>query len=224
MNTIKPAHAYTPAEAAKPDETIVAAPVIAMRIFNIVVALSFILFVWAHVAAVAHALRLSILIILAKAALEIQFYVRKSTLQFVNTSAYALLIALCGTVAALLFRPSSDGVPDFSLATVLQAIGLAMQVYVIITLNRDPGTEFARRGVSRDGLYRFVRHPIHLAFMLSAYGYVLNHTTAYNLGVLALVTFLQVLRVKEEERLLRDDEEFQEYAEHTRWQIIPRVI
>ncbi len=187
-------------------------------------ALFFVLFLWAHVAALVHAVRLSILIILANAVLEIQFYVRKSTLQFVNTSAYALLIALCGTVAALLFRPSSDGVPDFSLAIVLQAIGLALQVYVISTRNRNPGMGFVRRGVSRDGLYRFVRHPIYLAFIFSAYGYVLNHATAYNVGVLALVTFLQVLRIKEEERLLRDDKEFQEYAEHTRWRVIPKVF
>jgi|GEM_PF-1030207 len=224
MNTVEPAHAYTPSDTAKPDEPIVAAPVIAMRIFNTLVALSFIFFVWAHVAALAHALRLSILMILAMAVLEIQFYVRKSTLQFVNTSAYAWFIALVGTVAALLFRPTTDGVPDVSFATGLQAIGLAMLVYVIITLNRNPGTEFARRGVSRDGLYRFVRHPIYLAFMCSGYGYILNHTTLYNMGVIALVTFLQVIRIKEEERLLRDDQEFQEYAEHTRWQVIPTVF
>ena len=223
MKTVKPARAYIPPNVAEPEEPDVTAPVIATGIFNILVPLFFILFVWAHVASLAHTLRLSILLILAKAVLEIRFYVRKSTAQFVNTSAYAWLIALCGTVAALLFRPT-DGVPDFSVATVMQAIGLAIQVYVIRTLNRDPETVVARRGIRRDGLYRFVRHPIYLAFMFSAYGYVLNHTSFYNLGVLALVTCLQVLRIQEEECLLGDDEEFQGYAKQTRWRVMPGVF
>ncbi|MHC4445695.1 MAG: methyltransferase family protein [Planctomycetota bacterium] len=223
MKTVKPARTHTPQNVSESEAPVITAPVIAIRIFNTLVLLFFILFVWAHVAALAQTLRLSILIIMAKAVLELQFHVRKSTAQFVNTSAYAWLIALCGTVAALLFRPS-DSMPDFSVATVMQAIGLAMLVYFITTLNRNSGMVFARQGIRRDGLYRFVRHPIYLAFMFSEYGYLLNHTTFYNLGVLALVTCFQVLRINEEERLLRDDEEFQVYAEQTRWRVIPGMF
>ncbi|UCD28904.1 MAG: hypothetical protein JSV03_00010 [Planctomycetota bacterium] len=223
MKAVKPARRHTPQNVSESEAPVITAPVIAIRIFNTLVPLFFILFAWAHVAAFVRAPQLSILIIMAKAVLEIHFHVRKSTAQFVNTSAYAWLIALYGTVAALLFRPS-DIMPDFLIATVMQAIGLAMLVYVITTLNRNSGMVFARQGIRRDGLYRFVRHPIYLAFMFGEYGYVLNHTTFYNLCVLALVTCFQVLRINEEERLLRDDEEFQGYAGQTRWRIIPGIF
>jgi len=222
MNTDESARAGTPPNAAGERQPTVAAPAVAMRIFDFLVALVFILFVWAHVVALTHVLRLSILMILAKALVEIQYYVRNSTSHFVNSSVYAWLIALCGTVAALLFRPA-DGASDCSVGIMLQAIGLAILAYVIVTLDRNPESVFSSRGVSRDGLYRFVRHPFYLAFMLCGYGYVLNHTTLYNVGVLALVTLLQVLRVKEEERLLRDDCDFQEYTALTRWKVVPGV-
>jgi len=222
MNTAKPAHAYTPPNASESDES--AAPLLAIKLFNFVVAMSLILFVWSHAMALADGIRMSVLIMLAKAVLEVQFYVRKSTLQFVKSSAYAWFIALCGAVAALLFRPSSGSVPDVFLATGLQTVGLLMLLYIICTLHRSGLTEIGRRGVLRDGLYRFVRHPIHLAFAFGAYGYVLNHTTGWNLCVLGAVTVLQVLRLREEEEQLRGDDEFQDYAAQTRWQVIPKVF
>lgn len=37
-------------------------------------------------------------------------------------------------------------------------------------------------------------------------------------------TCFQILRVNEEERLLRDDEAYQEYAKLARWRVIPGVF
>ncbi len=160
---------------------------------------------------------------LAKAVLEIQFHVRKSTASFINTSAYAWLIALCGTIAPLLLRPTDD-LPDFSVATVLMLIGLAMQVYIILRHERRPEEAFAGPRMRREGLYRFVRHPLYLAFLFSQYGYVLNHTSPYNVCVLAAVTVFQVLRVNEEERLLLDRDPFRGSDPEARWRIIPWVF
>lgn len=192
-------------------------------IFIIVVPLFFVLFAWTHTAAFAHTLRISALIIVAKVVLDLQFYVRKSTEPFVSTSTYAWSIALCGVLAPLLFRPT-DNASDFSIATVLQLIGLGMQIYIIKTRDRSFRMALARHGLREDGLYRFVRHPLYLAFIFSQYGYVLNHTSLYNVCILALVTLFQVLRINEEERLLRDDEEYQAYAKQTPWLVIPRVF
>ena len=218
-----PVGARTSPKGSTPEEAVERPLVIANRIFNVVVPLCCILFAWAHVVGFIHTLRISILMIVAKAVLEIQFHVRKHTGPFVSTSAYAWLIALCGTVAPLMLRPTDDP-SDFSLATLLQVIGLGMQVYIIRALNRSSETAVARHGVRGDGLYCFVRHPLYVAFMFSQYGYVLNHASFYNLCVLAVITVFQVLRINEEERLLFEDEEFQAYVERTRWRIIPGVF
>jgi protein-S-isoprenylcysteine O-methyltransferase Ste14 len=223
MNTVKPARSDIPRYGGDPDTPAIAPLIVATGIFNIIVPLFAALFAWAQAAAFVHTLRISNLIILTKVVLDLQYYVRKSTAPFVSTSAYAWLIALCGTVALLLLRPTDDE-SDFWLATGLQIIGGAMQIQVITTFKRSRGMVVARHGVRRDGLYCLVRHPLYLAFMFGQYGYVLNHTSFYNLCVLALVTLFQVLRIKEEERLLVKDEEFQAYAEQTPWRIIPGVF
>src|SRR5580765_3138419 len=127
--------------------------VVATGIFNVVVPLCFVLFEWKHAAAFIHTLRISNLIILTKVALDIQFYVRKSTAPFVSTSAYAWLIALCATVAPLMFRPTDDA-SDFWVATVIQALGGAMQIYVLWTLSRRSGKVVAGSGIRRRGLWR----------------------------------------------------------------------
>lgn len=223
MNPFKPPWAEVspkPPEPPAPDNTPL---VIATGIFNILVPLFFVLFVWEHGAAFVLTLRISNLIILAKVVLDLQYYVRRSTAPFVSTSAYAWLVALCGTIAPMLFRPTFDD-PDYAAATLMQLVGLAMQIYLIRTLDLSFQTTVARRGIRRDGPYRLVRHPLYLTFILSQYGYLLNHTTFYNLMVCTLAIFFQVLRIKEEERLLRDDEEFQAYAEQTPWRICPGVF
>jgi protein-S-isoprenylcysteine O-methyltransferase Ste14 len=223
MNTVKPACTHVvrnDPEPKAPDDKLL---VIAIGIFNTVVPLFFVLFAWAHAAAFVHTLRFSNVIILVTVVLWIQFYVRRYTESFVSTSAYAWLIALVGTAAPLMFRPTADE-SDFSAGTVMLVCGMALLIYVIRTFNGRFGTSCAKRGMGRDGLYRFVRHPLYLTFILSQYGYVLSHTTLYNICVCMLAIFFQVLRINEEERLLLDDEEFQEYAEQTPWRVIPRVF
>lgn len=233
MKTIKQARAHL---ARRPDEAraqgapqtqeaeaVVETPIlIATKIFNAVVPICFVLFAWHHAAAFFQTLRLSNLIVLVQTVLVLQFYVRKTTAPFVSTSAYAWFIALSGTVAPLMFRPTRDPL-DFQLATVLQVIGGAMQIYVISTLGFNSGSTAARRGIRRDSWYRFVRHPLYLTLMLSQYGYVLNHTSFYNILVCAFAIFFHVLRINEEERLLQEDPEFQEYVEQTPWRLFPKV-
>lgn len=223
MNTIKPARADIAQSSDRPRAPAITPLVIATGVFNVLVPLFFVFFTWKHAAAFIQTLRISNLLILTKAALELQFYVRKSTAPFVSTSAYAWLIALCGAVAPLLFRPTDDA-SDFWVATVLQVIGGAMQVYIIVAIDRSLGAAVDRPGTRRDGLHRFVRHPLYVAFMLSQYGYALNHTSFYNLCVLSLVTLFQFLRIIEEERLLRNNDEYQGYVQQTPWRVIPGVF
>jgi protein-S-isoprenylcysteine O-methyltransferase Ste14 len=60
-----------------------------------------------------------------------------------------------------------------------------------------------------------------VSFIISLFAYALNHTTFYNLLIVALSIFFQVLRINEEERLLRKDQQFQDYTEQTPWRILP---
>ncbi len=192
-------------------------------VFNALLVICGVLFAWAQLEALFDWFRISLLLILAKAVLEIRFYVRDSTVPFARTSLFAWLIGLGGAVMPLMFRPNL-GVPDFFLGTAVQLAGLAMAIYLIVTLNRDAGGRTAVCGIQRRGLFRIVRHPLLLAFLLCHFGYVVNHTTFYNLAIFAIVTLIQVFRVNEEERLLNADRRYQDYADQTRWRLIPGLF
>jgi protein-S-isoprenylcysteine O-methyltransferase Ste14 len=202
------------------DKTLAISLAVAYITFESCVVIFFAFFVWSQGAALIQTLRISTLIILIKAALDLRFYIRKYTTAFVSTSAYAWLIALGGTLAPLLLRPSDER-HDVRIATAIQIIGLLMQIYLLRTLGDGCENALARRAIKRDGLYRFVRHPLHVSFIISLFGYVLNQTTFYNLFILALAIGFQVLRINEEEHLLRRDEAYQEYAQRTPWRILP---
>jgi len=217
MITLKPA-ALLPQSGGK-----TGVPVLATIIFNTLLPLFFILFAWSHAEALIQMLRISILLMLAKAVLEVRFYTRNSTAPFVRTSFHAWLIGLGGTIAPLMFRPNV-GVQDIFVGTLIQAIGLGVLIYLFLKLYRGAGEPEAQCAAPRDGLYRFVRHPLTLAFILCHFGYVMNHTTLFNVIILACVTALQVARINEEERLLEDDTPYQEYIFETRWKLIPGMF
>ncbi len=223
MHTVRPVRARIAENDSGQPASAMTPLVIATRIFNVVVPLTFIIFAWHHAAAFIQTLRISNVIILTYVVLHLQFYVRKYTGPFVSTSAYAWLVALGGTVAPLLFRPAADD-SDFPVGLAMQVAAATMQIFLISTLSQGCESNLARRGISRDGLYRFVRHPLYMTYLFSQYGYVLNHSTFYNLFICALAIFFQVLRINEEERLLLSDEEFQAYVEQTRWRLIPGVF
>jgi len=190
---------------------------------NIVVPLFFARFAWEHATAFIHSLRISNLLFMTKEILDVYFYLRKSNARVVSTSTYAWVIATFGTAAPLLFRPSHDG-SDLWAATLIQVLGAALQLLAILSLNRSFGLVAANRGIKTDGMYRLVRHPLYLTYLISQLGYVLNYPTTYNFCILVIATGVQVLRIFEEERLLLQDPEYADYAKRTRWRLVPLVF
>ena len=81
----------------------------------------------------------------------------------------------------------------------------------------------ARRDIVRGGLYRLVRHPAYLGelLMAAACGWAAGNFLALACG-LVLVPLL-VLRIRQEEALLRHDLLYQFYAEQTRWRLVPGI-
>jgi protein-S-isoprenylcysteine O-methyltransferase Ste14 len=189
---------------------------------NIVVPLFFARFAWEHATAFIHTLRISNLLFMTKEILDVYFYLRKSSARAVSTSTYAWVIATFGTAAPLMFRPAHDG-SDMWAATMIQVMGAGLQVLAICSLNRSFGLVPANRGIKTDGMYRFVRHPLYLTYLISQLGYVLNNPTSYNFCILVVATGAQILRIFEEERLLLQDPEYAAYARQTRWRLVPLV-
>ena len=74
------------------------------------------------------------------------------------------------------------------------------------------------------GPYRFIRHPMYTAVVLSEVAVAMVFLSPINLVMLFVVTAFKAKMIANEERLLRQDPEYQEYAARVRWRALPGVI
>lgn len=79
------------------------------------------------------------------------------------------------------------------------------------------------RTVRTTGMYRFVRHPIYMSYMIMESGIVISHPGLYNLTVAVIGVGLMLWRMQFEERILRQDEAYVRYTDVVAYRIIPHV-
>lgn len=150
------------------------------------------------------------------------FFLTRRRATRVSVDPFAWAAAITGTWLPLLLRPVTAAVELLG-GQILQLVGLVIQLLGISSLARSFGIVPANRGIKTGGLYRFVRHPIYSAYLLSNAGFLINQYSLYN--ALALVVWLgfMVLRVRYEEELLALDSDYAAYMEKTRWRLVPLV-
>lgn len=134
----------------------------------------------------------------------------------------AWVAAPIGSFAMLLARPTDGGLPHLACEAV-QLAGLLVALISLGTLGRSFGIVAANRGVKTGGPYRLVRHPAYFGYLISYLGYVAENPSAANVGLLVLSTAFQLVRIREEERLLSGDSAYDAYRQSVRYRLIPRV-
>ena len=86
------------------------------------------------------------------------------------TDIYPVAIAFIGTGAALLVVPQGVRLISDPVSLALIVSGSAVALAAKAFLGRSFGLVAANRGVKDAGIYRFVRHPMYLGYMLSHLG------------------------------------------------------
>lgn len=190
---------------------------------NVFLALMFALFAYVHAMSLLEFLRLSVLLILVKEILDAFFYLTRRTPESFSYSPYHWVIALTATFCTLLLRPTLAS-HDLVVGQFLVCTGLVLQALSMLSLNRSIGMVPANRGIVTTGLYRVVRHPLYSAYFITLIGYLISNLTLGNALVLALWFPLQMLRIVEEERFLKQDPAYVLFMERTRWRLIPYVL
>jgi protein-S-isoprenylcysteine O-methyltransferase Ste14 len=70
-------------------------------------------------------------------------------------------------------------------------------------------------------MYRFVRHPIYLSYIVAALGTLMRHPSLYNSSVVLAGVVLMIWRIRFEERLLAQNEIYRNYMAAVRYRLIP---
>ncbi len=132
------------------------------------------------------------------------------------------LLAATATYAPLLIVPSAELWPVLEVpAVALILFGNVVQISGKLFLRRSFGIAPANRGIKRDGLYRFVRHPIYAGYLFTHIGILMIMPSLVNLVIYAIGWWAQILRIQAEEALLTQDPDYCDYQAQTRWRLIP---
>jgi protein-S-isoprenylcysteine O-methyltransferase Ste14 len=122
----------------------------------------------------------------------------------------------------LLIVPSAELWPVLEVpAVALILFGNVVQISGKLFLRRSFGIAPANRGIKRDGLYRFVRHPIYAGYLFTHIGILLIMPSLVNLVIYAIGWWAQILRIQAEEAWLTQDPDYRDYQAQTRWRLIP---
>jgi protein-S-isoprenylcysteine O-methyltransferase Ste14 len=134
------------------------------------------------------------------------------------------LVALGGSFAVLLVRPTAtEAVPEIA-GVAMQLAGTAFEVYAKAILGRSFGIVAADRGIVVGGPYRIVRHPIYLGYLVTHVGFLATNWSPRNIAVYMIEYFFQVARILSEERLLKADPSYRAYCDQIRYRLIPGVF
>jgi len=101
-------------------------------------------------------------------------------------------------------------------ALALMAAGEAFAVVAMFWLGRSFSLFVEVRELASGGPYRLVRHPVYFGELIAIWGYALLWSSAWSLGMAALITALQAWRARVEERkLLEHIPEYAAFRERT---------
>jgi protein-S-isoprenylcysteine O-methyltransferase Ste14 len=93
-----------------------------------------------------------------------------------------------------------------------------------LSLGRSFGLMPANRGIVSTGLYRVVRHPIYMGYLISHVAFAAANPTAWNVVVLMTADLALLARAICEEQTLARDEAYRKYQQVVRWRVLPGVF
>jgi protein-S-isoprenylcysteine O-methyltransferase Ste14 len=164
------------------------------------------------------------ILLLTSEALVVALTLVRRTAGVVDRSWQARTLTIFSTFGSLMVRPASAAIAPEALTVMISAIGLIIVALGKLSLGRSFGLTPANRGVVSTGLYRFLRHPIYLGYLITHLGFVLAHAGPWNLFVLLAADTALMARAVYEERTLAPDPAYRDYMTRARWRVLPGVF
>ena len=169
--------------------------------------------------------RLTGLLLLASETLVVVFTVCRRAPSIVDRSLRARVLTTLSMIGPPLVRPATVGalVPDL-VTVALSAVGLLVVIAGKVSLGRSFGLMPANRGIVSTGLYRLVRHPIYMGYLITHIGFLVAHPTIWNAMTLIGADLALLVRAKCEEETLTQDPAYRAYKTRVRWRVLPGVF
>ena len=144
---------------------------------------------------------------------------------WVDRGLWTRAIATASILGPMCLQPTSlAGMAPELVAATASGLGLAVIVAGKLSLGRSFGLLPAHRGIVSTGMYRFVRHPIYLGYLVTHFAFLLAHPSIWNLAVLAVADSALYVRAGLEEQMLLQDPAYARYWASVRWRLMPGLL
>jgi protein-S-isoprenylcysteine O-methyltransferase Ste14 len=142
----------------------------------------------------------------------------------IDRRASVRLVTVVSMAFPLMTQPAQIApiIPEAA-AAMLLGIGLLVVLGGKISLGYSFGLLPANRGVMQSGLYRIVRHPIYLGYLLTHIPFLAAHPSGWNVVVLVAGDAALIVRAFYEEQTLGRDPQYVRYCETVRWRLLPGI-
>lgn len=169
--------------------------------------------------------RMTGLLLVASEALVVVLTVFRREALVVDRSLRARVLTAIALVGPPLVRPAHVAPLLSEVLTVgISTIGLLVVIVGKMSLGRSFGLMPANRGIVSTGLYRLVRHPIYLGYLVTHVAYVAANPTLWNFTVLVTADIGLLARAVCEEQTLAHDPEYRAYQTRVRWRVLPGLF
>jgi protein-S-isoprenylcysteine O-methyltransferase Ste14 len=164
------------------------------------------------------------LLLLVGEALVVVLTCLRRPAQVVDRRMIVRFVTTVSMLSPLMIRPSQNPAIMSELAAASMAsLGLAIVVAGKLSLGYSFGLLPANRGIIVRGLYRIVRHPIYLGYLLTHIPFLAAHPSGWNLVVLLAGDTALVARALYEEQTLKRDPQYVQYCQTVKWRLVPGV-
>jgi protein-S-isoprenylcysteine O-methyltransferase Ste14 len=169
--------------------------------------------------------RLTNLLLLISEMLVVALTVLRRAAATVDRSVRARLLTTLSLLGPPLVKPVQM-VPMLpaSITVAASVAGLAVVIAGKITLGRSFGLMPANRGIVSSGVYRLVRHPIYLGYLITHVAFLFANPTLWNLAILLVGDIALLARAVCEEQTLARDAGYREYQQLVRWRVCPGLF
>jgi protein-S-isoprenylcysteine O-methyltransferase Ste14 len=169
--------------------------------------------------------RVTGLFLLASEALVVVLTVFRRSAISVDRSFKARVLTVASVVGPPLLAPAAVAPLAAEGVTVaLSCAGLAIVIAGKITLGRSFALLPANRGIVSNGLYKIVRHPIYMGYLVTHVAFLVASPSLWNIVALVAADAALLARAVCEEQILAQDPAYRDYQTRVRWRVAPGVF
>jgi protein-S-isoprenylcysteine O-methyltransferase Ste14 len=169
--------------------------------------------------------RITGLLLLVSELLVVVMTVRRRAAAAVDRSMRARALTTVSMLGPPLLLPAQlTPLAPGALTVAISIAGLAVVIAGKVSLGRSFGLIPANRGVISSGVYRIVRHPIYMGYLVTHAAFLAANPSGWNVAVLLVADTALLARAVCEESTLAGDPHYRAYQQVVRWRVVPGLF